>query len=52
MLKEHIATSMHFSKEDLDNAPFDVKDGIGGMYKAFGDQMDGIIEEMNEELVA
>jgi len=52
MIKDHIATSMHFSREDLDYAPFDAKGGIGGMYKAFGDQMDGIIEEMNEELVA
>jgi len=52
MIKDHIATSMHFSKEDLDYAPFDAKGGIGGMYKAFGDQMDEIIEDMNEELVA
>lgn len=52
MIKDHIATSMHFSKEDLDYAPFDSKGGIGGMYKAFGEQMDEIIEELNEELVA
>lgn len=52
MIKNHIATSMHFSKDDLDYAPFDAKGGIGGMHKVFGDQMDEIIEELNEELVA
>ncbi|SHG16924.1 type I restriction enzyme, R subunit [Fodinibius roseus] len=52
MIKNHIATSMHFSKDDLDYAPFDAQGGIGRMYKLFGDQMDDIIEEMNEELVA
>lgn len=52
MIKNHIATSMHFSKDDLDYAPFDAKGGIGRMYKLFGNQMDEIIEEMNEELVA
>jgi type I restriction enzyme R subunit len=52
MIKNHIATSMHFSKDDLDYAPFDAKGGIGRMYKLFGDQMDDIIDEMNEELVA
>ncbi|MCW9707965.1 DEAD/DEAH box helicase family protein [Fodinibius salsisoli] len=52
MIKNHIATSMHFSKNDLEFAPFDAKGGIGRMYKLFGNQMDDIIEEMNEELVA
>jgi len=52
MIKNHIASSVHFSREDLDYAPFDAKGGIGKMYQLFGDEMDRIIEEMNEELVA
>ncbi|MTI86588.1 MAG: DEAD/DEAH box helicase [Balneolaceae bacterium] len=52
MIKDHIATSVHFSKDDLDYAPFDAKGGIGKMYQLFGDVIDRIIEEMNEELVA
>lgn len=52
MIKNHIATSVHFSKDDLDYAPFDAKGGVGKMYQLFGDEMDSIIEEMNEELVA
>ncbi|PWN06859.1 DEAD/DEAH box helicase family protein [Rhodohalobacter mucosus] len=52
MIKDHIATSVHFNKEDLNMAPFDAKGGIGKMYQLFGDEIDHIIEEMNEELVA
>lgn len=52
MIKEHIATSIHFRKEDLDYAPFDASGGIGRMYQLFGDDMDTVIEELNEELVA
>ncbi len=52
MIKDHIASSVHFTREDLDYAPFDAKGGVGKMYRLFGDDMDDIIEEMNEELVA
>tara|TARA_R110000868_G_scaffold306734_3_gene568090 strand:+ start:16132 stop:18864 length:2733 start_codon:yes stop_codon:yes gene_type:complete len=52
MIKEHIATSIHFNKEDLDYAPFDSKGGIGKMYQLFGENLDSIIDELNEELVA
>ncbi|MEX2347720.1 MAG: DEAD/DEAH box helicase family protein [Balneolaceae bacterium] len=52
MIKDHIATSVHFSKDDLDYAPFDAKGGVGKMYHLFGDEMGSIIEEMNEELAA
>lgn len=52
MIKDHIATSVHFSKDDLDYAPFDAKGGVGKMYQLFGDEMDSIIDELNEELVA
>ncbi len=50
-IKEHIAASMHLDRDDLDLEPFDAKGGVGGMYKAFGDEMDSIIEELNEALV-
>ncbi|MCC5941057.1 MAG: hypothetical protein JJU37_05895 [Balneolaceae bacterium] len=52
MIKDHIATSVHFSRDDLDYAPFDAKGGVGKMYQLFGDEMDGVIEEMNGNLVA
>jgi type I restriction enzyme R subunit len=56
MIKEHIAASIHLDREkdndDLEFAPFDAKGGIGKMYQVFGDEMDNIINEMNEALVA
>ena len=50
MIKEHVAASIHFEKEDLNYAPFDAHGGIGKMYELFGNEMDEIIEEMNEAL--
>ncbi|MCB9269965.1 MAG: DEAD/DEAH box helicase family protein [Lewinellaceae bacterium] len=52
MLKEHIATSFHVDVDDLDYTPFDAQGGRGKMYQLFGDQMDGIINELNEVLAA
>ncbi|GBC60817.1 restriction endonuclease subunit R [Desulfonema ishimotonii] len=52
MIKDHIMTSVHLERDDLDYAPFDGRGGIGGMYQVFGDEMDDIIEEMNEEMAA
>ena len=52
MIREHIATSFHLEREDLDMAPFDSKGGMGQMYKLFGEHMDDVIDEMNEALAA
>ncbi len=52
MIRDHIATSFHIDREDLDMAPFDAKGGMGRMYRLFGDQMDPVINELNEALGA
>ncbi len=52
MIRDHITTSFHLDREDLNMAPFDGKGGLGQMYKLFGDQMDGVIDELNEVLAA
>jgi len=52
MIKDHIISSVHIGKDDLDYAPFDGKGGIGKMVQLFGDEMDTIIDEMNEALAA
>jgi len=52
MIKEHIISSVHIEKDDLDYAPFDGKGGIGKMSQLFGDEMDPIVDEMNEALAA
>jgi type I restriction enzyme R subunit len=52
MIKEHIISSVHIEKDDLDYAPFDGKGGVGKMHQLFGDKMAPIIDEMNEALAA
>ncbi len=52
MIKDHIATSIHLDRDDLDNAPFDAAGGIGKMYQLFGDETQKIMDELNEVLVA
>ena len=52
MIRDHIVTSFHLDRDDLDMAPFDAKGGMGQMYKLFGDRMDGVINELNEALAA
>ncbi len=51
-IRDHIATSCHFERDDLEYTPFDRKGGLGGMYQLFGQQMDELIDEMNRELMA
>lgn len=52
MIKDHIATSFHIDRDDLDYSPFDSKGGMMKMWDLFGEDMDGIINELNVELVA
>ena len=37
MIRDHITTSIHIERDDLDMAPFDAKGGLGKMYQLFGD---------------
>ena len=50
MIRDHIISSFHLDRDDLDMAPFDAKGGMGQMYKLFGDGMDDVINELNEAL--
>ena len=52
MIRDHISTSFHLERDDLDMAPFDSEGGLGKMYQLFGDRMDPLIAELNEALVA
>jgi type I restriction enzyme R subunit len=52
MVRDHITTSIHLDRDDLDMAPFGGKGGLGKMYQLFGDQMDDVITELNEALAA
>lgn len=52
MIRDHVVTSFHIDRDDLDMSPFDSKGGMGKMYQLFGEQMDAVINELNEVLAA
>ena len=52
LIKEHITSSFHIESEDLDYTPFDREGGRGKMFQLFGEDMDRILDEINEALVA
>lgn len=52
MIRDHIISSFHIGRDDLDMAPFDSKGGLGRMYQLFGNQMDNVLTELNEALAA
>ena len=52
MIKDYITASVHIEKNDFDLSPFAENGGLGKMYKLFGEKMEEIILELNEELAA
>ncbi|MES0488437.1 MAG: type I restriction-modification enzyme R subunit C-terminal domain-containing protein [Leptospirales bacterium] len=52
MLKDHMTHSFHVEVDDLDYTPFDAQGGKGKMWQLFGEDMDKIMAELNEALVA
>ena len=50
MIRDHVASSFHLDRDDLEMAPFDARGGMGRMYQLFGDRMDEVIDELNEAL--
>ena len=52
MIRDHIISSFHFDREDLEMAPFDAKGVLGKMYQLFEGEMDDLIDELNEALAA
>ena len=52
MIRDHIISSFHMERDDLDMAPFDAQGGLGRMHQLFGERMDDVIGELNEVLAA
>ena len=50
MIRDHIASSFHLDRDDLEMAPFDAQGGMGRMYQLFGDRMDHVIDDLNSGL--
>lgn len=52
LIKDHVVSSYHIDLDDLDYTPFDSKGGKGRMFQLFGEEMEGIMNELNEVLAA
>ena len=48
----HIAGSVSMEMGDFQYAPFNQRGGLGKAYELFGDELPGLLEELNLELVA
>jgi type I restriction enzyme R subunit len=51
MIRDHIATSMSITPDDLGYTPFDAKGGLGRFHLLFGNEYENILNEMNFELL-
>jgi type I restriction enzyme R subunit len=52
MIRDHIASSHHIDRDDLEMSPFDGQGGLSKMYKLFGANMDNLMDELNDALAA
>ena len=52
MIKDHIATSMSITKDDLEQTPFHNKGGLVKANKVFNGKIDKVMEELQEALVS
>ena len=52
MIRDHIATSLEIEKDDFELAPFHKKVVLAKVYTLFGEDLDKILDELNEVLVA
>ncbi|MBN2425790.1 MAG: DEAD/DEAH box helicase family protein [Calditrichaceae bacterium] len=52
MIKDHICASVHMDKDDFDNTPFADHGGLMKAWKIFGDDLEKLVDELNEAMVA
>ncbi len=52
LIKDHIASSCSVAREDFDHAEFAKRGGLQRAWGLFGEGLDGVMDEMNRELVA
>ncbi len=52
MIRDHVAASLAVTLEDFEYAPFYEKGGVMRAYRLFGEELTGLVEQMNEVLAA
>ncbi|MBC8333073.1 MAG: DEAD/DEAH box helicase family protein [Anaerolineae bacterium] len=51
MIRTHIAASVTIEMDDFEEVPFNQKGGAVKVYQLFGDELDGILDELTQVLV-
>lgn len=51
-IRDQIAASMSLRKDDMDEAPFSERGGLGKAYAIFGNQLEPLLNELSEVLAA
>ncbi len=51
-IRDHIAGSVSMEMADFEYAPFNQQGGLGKAHELFGEELEGLLEELNLELVA
>ncbi len=51
-IKDHIASSLNIEQDDLEEVPFNTIGGLGRAYELFGEELTGILDELNLRLAA
>jgi len=52
MIKDHIAGNASIETDDFEYAPFSQAGGLGKVYQLFGAELNSVLDELNERLVA
>jgi hypothetical protein len=52
LIRDHIATSLSIEPDDFDYSPFSQRGGLGRAHEIFGEQLPGLLAELNGVLVA
>jgi len=51
-IRDHVIASLEIGRDDFEFTPFKENGGIGKVYQLFGEELWGMLEELNEELAA
>ena len=46
-IRDHVAGSVSIEMADFEYAPFNQRGGLGKAYQLFGDELDGLLKELN-----
>ncbi|HJT78720.1 MAG TPA: type I restriction-modification enzyme R subunit C-terminal domain-containing protein [Gemmataceae bacterium] len=51
-IRDHVAASLSIEPDDLAEVPFNQMGGLGKAYELFGDELNGLLEDLNMRLAA